>query len=52
MRFIASYKHRDNGAAYYRTIDADTINEAIKLAERMTRRGYSLTSCTQQLGND
>jgi hypothetical protein len=38
MRFIARYN------TYHRTIDADSINEAERIAKRYTRKGATLLS--------
>lgn len=41
MKFIARYIHRrGESPEYHRTVYADSINEAIKLAERFTRKGF------------
>lgn len=38
--YTAHYINRESGAEYYRTIYADTINEAIKIANRWARKGF------------
>lgn len=41
MRFKARYLHRRGEfAEYYRTVWADSVNEAIRIAERYARKGY------------
>jgi hypothetical protein len=37
---------------YYRTIDADTMNEGLKLADRYARKGYRAASVKQDLRKD
>jgi len=50
MRFIARYMHRRHEAPeYYKTIFADTLNEAIKAAQRFTRKGYLCAGVTTNL---
>lgn len=47
MRYLARYIHRRKEAPdYHRTIHADTLNEAIKQAERYTRKGYICAGVT------
>jgi hypothetical protein len=48
MRFIAHYIHPTK-EPYYRTIDADTQNEAGNMAIRYCRKGYQIKSVRQQL---
>ena len=51
MTFIAKYMHRRHEQPpYYRTIHGDTINEAIKEAERYTRKGFLFVGTTQRQG--
>jgi len=53
MRFIARYQHMENSKPeYYRTIDADTMNEGLKLADRYARKGYRAASVKQDLRKD
>lgn len=60
MMFLAKYipVHKDvtlpdnNPFDYYRTVYADSVNEAGKLAARYTRKGFLLASVTQQRGKD
>lgn len=41
MKFLARYLSLSGDKPeYYRTIYADSVNEAIKLADRYTRKGY------------
>lgn len=48
MRFLARYMHRRHERSeYWRTIYADTLNEAIKQAERYTRKGFIMAGVTQ-----
>ncbi len=56
MRFKAHYfeqkpttQKRDE---YWRTVYADSVNEATKLAERFTNKGYCLGAIIQDLGKD
>jgi hypothetical protein len=43
MVFKARYIHRRQEAPeYWRTIHADTLNQAVTLAEKYTRKGYIL----------
>ena len=47
MKFTARYMHRRHEEPeYYRTIAANSLNEAIKLSERMTRKGFIMTGTT------
>lgn len=47
MKFTARFMHRRHEKPeYFRTIYADTINEAIGLARRYERKGYIMTGCT------
>lgn len=41
---------RQEKPEYYRTIYADTINEAIKEAERYTRKDFIMVGTTQKQG--
>jgi hypothetical protein len=56
MRFQAQYKNikltAGNRPDYWRTVDADTLSEADKLARRMSRKGYRLHFLTQEQGRD
>lgn len=46
MKFTARYMHhRHEQPEYFRTVHADSINEAIKLAERFTRKGFIMAGC-------
>ncbi len=48
MRYLAKYQHRRHEAPeYYRTVSgADSLNEAIKQAERWTRKGFIMVGVT------
>lgn len=49
MRFIARYMHRRHEQPeYFLTIWADELNEAIKAAQRFTRKGYICAGVTLQ----
>ena len=48
MRFKAEYLNRATGETYWRTIDAYTLNEAIRLAERFARKGYTVKQVKQE----
>lgn len=53
MTFIARYIHRRGlDPDYWRTIHADTLNEASKEAERYTRKGFIMVGLTQKEGAD
>lgn len=56
MRFIAEYNNikltAGNRPAYWKTVDADTLNEADRLARKMSRKGYRMVSLVQQLGKE
>jgi hypothetical protein len=51
MRFLAQYINRkaDDVIPYYRTVFGDDINEALRIAERYTRKGYIMARLTQQI---
>ena len=52
MKYLARYMHRRHEAPeYYRTIFADSVNEAIKQAERYTRKGFICAGVTTNLTN-
>lgn len=40
MRFKVEYVSEKLGARYWRTINADTHSDAMKIADRYTKRGY------------
>lgn len=42
MTFLARYS--DQKEEYYRTVHADTLNDAIKQAEKLESKGFILTS--------
>ena len=44
MKFIAHYI---GTSVYYRTIFADSLNDAIKIAERFTRKGFIMKGIMQ-----
>lgn len=47
MQFKARYIHRRQlSPEYWRTIAADNLTEAQKLAERMTNKGYIMVGMT------
>lgn len=46
--YIAKYFNRETGAEYYRTIYADSINEAIKTADRWARKGFIARNITKK----
>jgi hypothetical protein len=49
MTFKARYMHRRQlEPEYYRTVYADTLNEAIRLANRYARKGFIMAGVTQQ----
>lgn len=48
MRFVARYIIRGEESEHYRTIYADDINEANKLAMRYTPKGYMLLSVIEK----
>jgi hypothetical protein len=53
MRFIARYKHIENQELeYYRTIDADSLNEGLKIADRYARKGYRAVKVQQDNRKD
>lgn len=47
--FKARYIHRKTGAQYWRTVWADSINEAFSMAERYTRKGYYCHSLKKEM---
>lgn len=48
MKFIAKYQHRRHAEPeYFRTItNADSLNEALRIAEKFTRKGYICVGVT------
>lgn len=40
MRFNVEYYNRKTGENYWRTVDADAHNEAMKKADRYIRKGF------------
>lgn len=48
MQFICKYH---GPAPYYKTVHADSINEATKLGERYKQKGYILETVTQKEGS-
>jgi hypothetical protein len=51
MTWIARYVDRARQKPdYFRTIHADSLNEAIKIAELYTRKGYLFLSTKQKRG--
>ncbi len=49
MKFNAEYRYKHDGMpTYYRTIFADSINEAMKRAERYAKKGYICARITSQ----
>ena len=52
MTFKAMYMHRRATAPnYYRTIFADTLAEAQRIAERWAKKGFICVSVTSQEGS-
>lgn len=53
MQFLAHYQDiKLEHVDYWRTVHADTINEAAKIAKRYARKGYRLTTVYQHEGKD
>lgn len=51
MTFIARYTHRTGVYSdYFKTIYADSINEATKQADKQAANGYQLMSLKQNVG--
>lgn len=51
MTFICHYiKQAPDAGSYYRTVYADSINEAAMLAKRYERKGYICKTIKQKLG--
>lgn len=51
MTFTARYIHRRGAEPeYYRTVHADTINDASKEAERYTRKGFVMVGLLKKEG--
>lgn len=52
MTFIAEYRNRKNRSKeappYWCTIYADTLNEAIKRAEKYTKKNYTMITVIQK----
>lgn len=46
--FTARYYNRSTGAEYYRTVWGDTINEAMRAADRYARKGFIVASVSQK----
>lgn len=47
MKYLAKYLHRrGENPPYYRVVYADSINEAMKQAERYTRKGFLCVGVT------
>lgn len=47
MKYLAKYQHRRHEAPeYYRTIHSEGLNEAIKQAERWTKKGFIMVGVT------
>ncbi len=44
MRFTAQYLNPKTFHTYYRTVWADSVNEAINAARRYSNKGYRLVS--------
>lgn len=38
--WLAKYINRKTGAFYWRTVMADTVNEATRAANRLTKKGF------------
>lgn len=53
MTFTAHYMHRRHEKPdYWRTVAADGLNEAQKLADIYTRKGFVCVGIKQQLGKE
>ncbi len=51
MIFTAHYMHRRKEEPdYYRTVTSDTLNNAIKQAERYTRKGFIMVGMESKEG--
>jgi hypothetical protein len=51
MTWTARYIHRRGEAPeYFRTVHGNSINEAIREAERYTRKGFLMVGLTQRQG--
>jgi len=48
MRFTVKYLNRHTKEVYFRTVDADDLREAEKIAERMARKGFIVASIVQK----
>ena len=46
--FTAHYLNRLTGAEYWRTVWGDTINEAMRAADRYARKGFIVASVRQK----
>lgn len=52
MRFKACYINKtDPSQEYWRTVTSDSLNQAMKEAERLARKGYQLRNITQVMGD-
>ena len=47
MRFIATYTNAA-GDKYFRTIDADTLNAAMKDSKRYARKGFTIVKLVEK----
>ena len=53
MKFLAEYIHREGKEdKYYRTIWADSLNEATKISNKYARKGFICRHTTQKEGED
>lgn len=46
--YSARFYNQATGAEYWRTVWADSINEAMRLADRMCRKGFVCVRVTQR----
>lgn len=51
MVFVAKYVNRAKPEPpYYRTVHADTVYEATKIADRYTRKGFICVNVKEKIG--
>lgn len=48
--YKARYFNTDTGASYWRTVFADSVNEATRLAERYVRKGFICSTVFKREG--
>lgn len=46
--FTVHYLNRVSGAEYYRTVRADNVSEAMRIAKRYERKGFIYTTIKQK----